>query len=247
MIVLAGTQTDQSSSCSKSSSRRTLKQESFDSENDFTNKDETLQQPYNSIDLKRVNKKKCQKSESRGNGGEVLELDEAFNQPSDSESSMDSKKVETDSLCLEDDDYPSSIIQDFKFDYSGNRPDYNFSDLTSPCQKDDFIALSPGIMNNLSRIRTSTKKEDNTSLEVICSTETSLAGSSQDLSDDTTISDTESLSKLRTSLKSKVLNIFSSLSLPSFIELNTCKQENAMHSFPFKSFSRAFKKVGLSA
>ena len=203
--MLAGTPTDQSSSCSKSSSRRTLKQESFDSENDFANKDENLQQQsLNSIDLKRMNEKSFRKFESRGNGEEFLELDEPFNQPSDSECSMDSKKVETDSLCLEEDDYPPSMIQDFKYDYSCNRPEENFSDLNSVGQKDDLIALSPGMINNLSRIRTSTKKEDNTSLEVICSTETSLAGSSQDLSDETATSDSESLSKLRTSLKSKV-------------------------------------------
>ena len=130
-----------------------------------------------------------------------------MNMQSDSECSLDSTKVEIDSLCLEDDDFAPSMIQDFKYDESSNKSDDNFSDLNLNVisQKDDLMGLRSGIMDNLSRIRTSTKKEESSSLEAMCSNENSLAGSSQDLSDDATISDSESISKLRSSLNSKVI------------------------------------------
>jgi len=194
----------QSSVSSKSSSRRTMKQESFDSENDVINKDDSFHHPDQVIDLKRINEKALRKIQNRATREEFLELDEAFTHPSDSECSMDSKKVETDSLCLEDDDYPPSMIQDFKYDYNSNRPEDNFSDLHTVNQKEGLIAFRPGILDSLSRIRTSTKKDDNTSLEVNCSTETSLTGSCQDLSDDNTISDSENILKLKSSLTSKL-------------------------------------------
>ena len=204
MVIFSGPQIDQGSLGSNSSSKRRVKQESFDSEHDFASKDENFHQIYQSTDLKRMSERTLRKFESRLNADEFLELDEAFNQPSDSECSVDSKKVETDSLCLEDDDYTPAMIQQLKYDYNSNRSEDNFGDLHPIDQKEDLIALSPGIMDNLSRIRTSTKKEDSASLEVICSAETSLAGSSQELSDDATISDSESISNLRTSIKSKV-------------------------------------------
>ena len=181
-----------------------MKQESFDSENDAINKDDNFQHPDQLMDLKRINEKALRKIQNRATREEFLELDEESTHPSDSECSMDSKKVETDSLCLEDDDYPPSMIQDFKYDYNSNRPEENFSDLHSVSQKEEVIAFRPGIMDSLSRSRTSTKKDDNTSLEVNCSTETSLTGSCQDLSDDTTISDSESILNLKSSLTSKV-------------------------------------------
>lgn len=200
---------------SKSSSKKTIKQESFDSESEFVNKEENYHRSTEPpVDVKRFNDKYLRKFERRVNEDEFLEhfrsgknmLDEAINVPSDSECSLDSTKVEIDSLCLEDDDYPPSMIQDFKYDFTSNRSDDTFTDLNLNAigHKEDLVALSPGIMDNLSRIRTSTKKEDNCSVEANCSTENSLAGSSQDLSDDATISDSESLSKFRTSLNSKV-------------------------------------------
>lgn len=197
-----------------------MKQESFDSEVEFMNKDEKYHvTAYQTVDLKRVSDKYLRKFERRVNEEEFLEhfrngkkmLDEAVNLPSDSECSLDSTKVEIDSLCLEDDDYHPSMIQDFKYDDSNSRSG-EFSDLNVHviAQKEGLLSMPSGVADNLSRLRTSTKKEENSSLEAICSTENSLAGSSQDISDDATLSDSESISQLRSSLNAEKASYFAS-------------------------------------
>ena len=163
---------------------------------------------------RKQNEKFIRKFESRVNEGEFLEhfrtprnlMLEPTNLPSDSECSIDSTKVETDSVCLEDDDFPPTMIQDFRYDDSGNQFEDSFvdSNLNAMGRKDDAIGLDVTDMNSLSRSRTSTKRDDSGSLDVLGSTENSLAGSLQDVSDDATISDSESMDKLRKNLHSKV-------------------------------------------
>ncbi|XP_065070350.1 uncharacterized protein LOC135695275 isoform X1 [Rhopilema esculentum] len=203
-----GFSADESNASSTKSSKKTMKQESFDCETESSRDEPYI--PYQAIDLRKVNDKYTRKYENRVNE-KFLEhfrsgrnmLDEPLNLPSDSECSVDSTKVEIDSLCLDDEEFAPSMIQDFKYDDTSTRSVEGFldSNLNVMGQKDDILDLRNG---DLSRIRTSTKKEESGSSDVIDSTENSLAGSNHDLSDDTTISDSESITRLRESLHSKL-------------------------------------------
>ena len=155
-------------------------------------------------------------------------LDEPLNLPSDSECSVDSTKVEIDSLCLDDEEFAPSMIQDFKYDDNSTRSIEGFldSNLNVMGQKDDILDLRNG---DLSRIRTSTKKEESGSSDVVDSTENSLAGSNHDLSDDTTISDSESITRLRESLHSKVR--YFNICLVKFSKCLSARLHSKVHYF----------------